>query len=173
MAGAVDMSFSSSANLELFKLDFPSDDHDLPFSGAIPSSEPFNRLSWGKSPSSGSEELSLGLIAGDLVDGNIGVWNPSFLMRQVAIIISLVLLGVRAWSRDRFCWIVVSFCPCPVRMQGLIFWKLLGVYYAVQLGRTSSVINSVVITALLTDWRTVSSNGTTVAYNDHTPQQHT
>ncbi|KAI3827008.1 hypothetical protein L1987_01069 [Smallanthus sonchifolius] len=80
MAGAVDMSFSSSANLELFKLDFHSDDRDLPFSGAIPSSEPFNRLSWGKSPSSGSEEFSLGLIAGGLVDGNIGVWNPSFLM---------------------------------------------------------------------------------------------
>ncbi|KAI3806106.1 hypothetical protein L1987_21998 [Smallanthus sonchifolius] len=84
MAGAVDMSFSSYSNLELFKLDFPSDDHDLPFSGAIPSSEPCKRLSWGKSPSLGSKELSLGLIAGDLVDGSIGVWNPSFLKRYGA-----------------------------------------------------------------------------------------
>ena len=81
MAGAVDMSFSSSANLEILNLDFRSDDRDLPLSGAIPSSEPFNRLSWGKSPSSGSEEFSLGLIAGGLVDGNIGVWNPRVLMR--------------------------------------------------------------------------------------------
>ncbi|KAI3510914.1 hypothetical protein L1887_18053 [Cichorium endivia] len=82
MAGAVDMSFSSSANLEILSLDFRSDDRQLPVSGAIPSSEPFNRLSWGKSPSSGSEEFSLGLIAGGLVDGNIGVWNPRVLMSE-------------------------------------------------------------------------------------------
>ena len=85
MAGAVDMSFSSSANLEIYKLDFQSDDRNLPLSGAIPSSEPFNRLSWGKSPSSGSEEFSLGLIAGGLVDGNIGIWNPRLLMRYGAV----------------------------------------------------------------------------------------
>ncbi|XP_076887936.1 protein transport protein SEC31 homolog B-like isoform X1 [Bidens hawaiensis] len=78
MAGAVDLSFSSSANLELFKLDFESGDRDLVFSGSIPSSEPFNRLAWGKS--SGSDEFSPGLIAGGLVDGNIGVWNPRVLM---------------------------------------------------------------------------------------------
>ncbi|KAI3744025.1 hypothetical protein L1987_57097 [Smallanthus sonchifolius] len=80
MAGAVDMSFSSSANLEIFQLDFQSDDRKLPLAGAIPSSEPFNRLSWGKSPTSGSEELSLGLVAGGLVDGNIGIWNPRILI---------------------------------------------------------------------------------------------
>ncbi|XP_010512768.1 PREDICTED: protein transport protein SEC31 homolog B isoform X3 [Camelina sativa] len=75
MAGAVDLSFSSSANLEIFKLDFQSDDRDLPLVGEIPSSERFNRLAWGKS-GSGSEEFSLGLIAGGLVDGNIDLWNP-------------------------------------------------------------------------------------------------
>ncbi|KAI3796461.1 hypothetical protein L1987_39132 [Smallanthus sonchifolius] len=80
MAGAVDMSFSSSANLEIFQLDFQSDDRKLPLAGAIPSSEPFNRLSWGKSPTSGSEEFSLGLVAGGLVDGNIGIWNPRILI---------------------------------------------------------------------------------------------
>ncbi|XP_022018233.1 protein transport protein SEC31 homolog B isoform X1 [Helianthus annuus] len=80
MAGAVDMSFSSSANLEIFQLDFQSDDRKLPLAGAIPSSEPFNRLSWGKSPVSGSEEFSLGLVAGGLVDGNIGIWNPRILI---------------------------------------------------------------------------------------------
>ncbi|KAL4586251.1 hypothetical protein LXL04_010886 [Taraxacum kok-saghyz] len=80
MAGAVDMSFSSSANLEIFQLDFQSDDRKLPLVGAIPITEPFNRLSWGKSPTAGSEEFSLGLVAGGLVDGNIGIWNPRILI---------------------------------------------------------------------------------------------
>ncbi|CAL9148419.1 unnamed protein product [Musa hybrid cultivar] len=76
MAGAVDLSFSSTANLEIFKLDFQSDAHDLPVAGACPSDERFNRLSWGKPPGSSSEEFSLGLVAGGLSDGSIGIWNP-------------------------------------------------------------------------------------------------
>lgn len=80
MAGAVDLSFSSSANLEIFKLDFQSDDKDLPVIGDSPSSERFNRLSWGKN-GSGSEQFSLGFIAGGLVDGNIDIWNPLALIR--------------------------------------------------------------------------------------------
>ncbi|CAH2058748.1 unnamed protein product [Thlaspi arvense] len=75
MAGAVDLSYSSSANLEIFKLDFHSDDRDLTLAGKIPSSERFNRLAWGRN-GSGSEDFSLGLIAGGLVDGNIHLWNP-------------------------------------------------------------------------------------------------
>ncbi|URE34597.1 transport protein [Musa troglodytarum] len=67
MAGAVDLSFSSTANLEIFKLDFQSDAHDLPVAGACPSDERFNRLSWGKPPGS-SEEFSLGL---DLNDSSV------------------------------------------------------------------------------------------------------
>ncbi|KAG5565132.1 hypothetical protein RHGRI_001130 [Rhododendron griersonianum] len=85
MAGAVDLSFSSSASLEIFKLDFQSDGHELPVVGESISSERFNRLSWGRNPSSpGSEEFSLGLIAGGLVDGNIGLWNPHALIRSEA-----------------------------------------------------------------------------------------
>ncbi|XP_023523553.1 protein transport protein SEC31 homolog B-like [Cucurbita pepo subsp. pepo] len=83
MAGAVDLSFSSSANLEIFKLDFQSDDKDFPVIGDSPSSERFNRLSWGKN-GSGSEQFSLGLIAGGLVDGNIDIWNPLALIRPEA-----------------------------------------------------------------------------------------
>lgn len=75
MAGAVDLSFSTSANLDIFRVDFQSDDRQLPLVGGMPSPEPFNRLSWGKS-SAGSEEFGLGLIAGGLNDGNIGIWNP-------------------------------------------------------------------------------------------------
>ncbi|KAK4770609.1 hypothetical protein SAY87_031141 [Trapa incisa] len=75
MAGAVDMSFSSSASIEIFKVDFQSDDKDLPLVAELPSSERFNRLSWGRNGSS-SDEFSLGLVAGGLVDGSIDIWNP-------------------------------------------------------------------------------------------------
>lgn len=71
MAGAVDLSFSSCANLEIFELDFQSNDGDLTLVGHCTSSERFNRLAWG-SYGSGSD----GLIAGGLVDGSIGLWNP-------------------------------------------------------------------------------------------------
>ena len=80
MAGAVDLSFSSSANLEIFKLDFQNDDRELPVVGECPSSERFNRLAWGKN-GSGSDDFSLGLIAGGLVDGNIDLWNPLTLIQ--------------------------------------------------------------------------------------------
>ncbi|CAN1344517.1 Protein transport protein SEC31 homolog B [Linum perenne] len=81
MAGAVDLSFSSSANIEIFKLDFQSDDPDLPLVGESQSTERFNRIAWGKN-GSGSEQYGLGLIAGGLVDGTIGIWNPSALIRS-------------------------------------------------------------------------------------------
>ncbi|XP_010552746.1 PREDICTED: protein transport protein SEC31 homolog B-like isoform X2 [Tarenaya hassleriana] len=81
MAGAVDLSFSSSANLDIFKVDFQSDDRELTLVGECPSSERFNRLAWGRNGST-SEEFSLGLIAGGLVDGNIDIWNPLSLIRS-------------------------------------------------------------------------------------------
>ncbi|KAK4488602.1 hypothetical protein RD792_004368 [Penstemon davidsonii] len=79
MAGAVDLQFSSSANLDIFELDFVSEDRQLILAGTAPSSERFNRISWGKVVN--SDEYSLGLIAGGLVDGNIGLWNPKNLIR--------------------------------------------------------------------------------------------
>ncbi|KAA8521432.1 hypothetical protein F0562_012115 [Nyssa sinensis] len=48
MVEAVDLSFSLSVNLDIFKLDFQSDDRDLPIVGSSPSPERFNRLSWGE-----------------------------------------------------------------------------------------------------------------------------
>ncbi|KAG5539120.1 hypothetical protein RHGRI_019614 [Rhododendron griersonianum] len=83
MAGAVDLSFSSSASLEIFELDFRSEDREMPVVGESVSSERFNRLSWGKAPA-GSEGFSLGLVAGGMVDGNIGIWNPLALIRSAA-----------------------------------------------------------------------------------------
>ncbi|KAK1321736.1 hypothetical protein QJS10_CPA03g00730 [Acorus calamus] len=79
MAGAVDFAFSSSANLEIFGLDFQSEDRELPLVGSCPTKERFNRVSWGRA-GSGSESFSLGVIAGGLSDGSIGVWNPLRLM---------------------------------------------------------------------------------------------
>ncbi|KAK8481088.1 hypothetical protein V6N13_046023 [Hibiscus sabdariffa] len=83
MAGAVDLSFSSSANLEIFKIDFTNDDREIPVVGECPTSERFNRIAWGKT-GSGSDEFSLGLIAGGLVDGNIDLWNPLSLIRSLS-----------------------------------------------------------------------------------------
>ncbi|KAL4313466.1 hypothetical protein GQ457_01G052370 [Hibiscus cannabinus] len=83
MAGAVDLSFSSSANLEIFKLDFTNGDREIPVVGECPTSERFNRVAWGKT-GSGSDEFSLGLIAGGLVDGNIDLWNPLSLIRSLS-----------------------------------------------------------------------------------------
>ncbi|GFP92420.1 protein transport protein sec31 homolog b [Phtheirospermum japonicum] len=79
MAGAVDLQFSSSANLDIFELDFVSDDRQLILAGTVPSTERFNRISWGKAPAN-SEDYSMGLIAGGLVDGNIGIWNPKHMI---------------------------------------------------------------------------------------------
>lgn len=81
MAGAVDLSFSSSANLEIFKVDFQSEDWEMPVVGECSSSERFNRISWGRRPSGYAEEFALGLLAGGLADGSIGIWNPVKLMR--------------------------------------------------------------------------------------------
>ncbi|KAJ8573611.1 hypothetical protein K7X08_010122 [Anisodus acutangulus] len=81
MAGAVDLSFSSTANLDIYEVDFVSDDRQLILAGSIPSSERFNRLSWGKFQLE-SEEFSHGIIAGGLVDGNIGLWNPKPLISK-------------------------------------------------------------------------------------------
>ncbi|EEF34442.1 nucleotide binding protein, putative [Ricinus communis] len=120
MAGAVDLSFSSSATLEIFKLDFQSEDHDLPFIGEFQSSERFNRLAWGKN-GSGSDQYSLGLIAGGLVDGSIDIWNPLSLIRcgkfiiynaiyHIAVVLALFISLNFLWQISFFCsWFLFSF----------------------------------------------------------------
>ncbi|KAK6804019.1 hypothetical protein RDI58_001803 [Solanum bulbocastanum] len=92
MAGAVDLSFSSTANLDIFEVDFVSDDQQLNLAGSIPISERINRLSWGKCQSN-SEEFSHGIIAGGLVDGNIGLWNPKPLISNGSEAIESALVG--------------------------------------------------------------------------------
>ncbi|CAK9869335.1 unnamed protein product [Sphagnum jensenii] len=82
MAGAIDLSFSSSANLELLKLDFASTELDLPVLSSCVTVERFNRLSWGTFGVGSLEEFPLGVIAGGLADGSIHLWNPAKLISE-------------------------------------------------------------------------------------------
>ncbi|GAB2289001.1 hypothetical protein Dimus_023304 [Dionaea muscipula] len=88
-AGQVDESFSTSAFLEIFKLEFQSDDRQLPLLGQCASSQRFYRLSWCKNGSN-SQEFGDGLIAGGLNEGTIGIWNPRPLIRSEAGVDPLV-----------------------------------------------------------------------------------
>ncbi|KAG2638803.1 hypothetical protein PVAP13_2NG639600 [Panicum virgatum] len=76
MSGAVDMSFSASANIEIFRLDFQSDSPDLPLLASAPSPDRFNRLSWSRPSAVEGDSYELGLLAGGLSDGSVAVWNP-------------------------------------------------------------------------------------------------
>ncbi|GJN10809.1 hypothetical protein PR202_ga28936 [Eleusine coracana subsp. coracana] len=76
MSGAVDMSFSASANIEIFGLDFQSDSPDLPLLACAPAPDRFNRLSWSRPAAVEGDSFSLGLLAGGLSDGSVAVWNP-------------------------------------------------------------------------------------------------
>ena len=105
MAGAVDLSFSSSASLEIFKLDFQSEDRDLPVVGECQSSERFNRLAWGRN-GSGSDAYGLGLIAGGLVDGNINIWNPLSLIRFFFLILLCIIYFEFIWL-----WLLLTTRP--------------------------------------------------------------
>lgn len=84
MAGAIDPSFSSSAHLELLKLDFASSDLDMPVLSSAGVPERFNRLSWSNVGAGSAEEFPYGVIAGGLADGSLHFWNPHKLLRSVS-----------------------------------------------------------------------------------------
>ncbi|KAF7150439.1 hypothetical protein RHSIM_Rhsim02G0169400 [Rhododendron simsii] len=81
MAGAVDLQFSSSVTLEIFKLDFQPEDCKIPVVGESIIFEWCNRSSWGKfSPE--SKDISLGLIdGGPVVVGEVLSGIRGFLAR--------------------------------------------------------------------------------------------
>jgi hypothetical protein len=80
MSGAIDASFSASASLDVFQIDFSRPDPDLDLLASVSSNEKFNRLSWGAAGAAG-EAHPYGLLAGGLADGTVCVWNPAPFIR--------------------------------------------------------------------------------------------
>ncbi|EFN56942.1 hypothetical protein CHLNCDRAFT_143487 [Chlorella variabilis] len=77
VAGAIDLSFSTASQLEIFRLDFSSTDQDLRLAGgAVQAPERFSRLCWGPAGVD-TKHYPYGLIAGGLADGSVCVWNPA------------------------------------------------------------------------------------------------
>ncbi|KAG2498995.1 hypothetical protein HYH03_003181 [Edaphochlamys debaryana] len=79
VAGAIDISFSTSSVLEVFPLDFASGSEALVPCGSIAAPERFNRLAWGQHLADPSFP-QLGLLAGGLADGSVCLWDPSILL---------------------------------------------------------------------------------------------
>jgi protein transport protein SEC31 len=66
---------SAGATLEIFSTDISTSSSTL--LGSIQANDRFTKLSWGK-----SQKYSHGLLAGAMVDGNIGIWNPSKILNN-------------------------------------------------------------------------------------------
>lgn len=83
VANAIDDSFETTADLEIMAVDFaPGAGKDMQIKGAVKSNERFHRLAW-SGLSSGSTTLPLGILAGGMVDGSIGFWNPAVVTKQM------------------------------------------------------------------------------------------
>lgn len=83
VANAIDDSFETTADLEVMSVDFaPGAGKDMQIKGAIKSNERFHRLAW-SGHAAGSTELPLGILAGGMVDGSIGFWNPAIISKQM------------------------------------------------------------------------------------------
>ena len=74
VAGAISESFDASASLDIFSLDFSSD--EIPLLGSVQTNDRFHRLAWG-SYGHESGALSHGLLAGGMVDGTIKIFSPA------------------------------------------------------------------------------------------------
>ncbi|KAL4435628.1 hypothetical protein ABPG77_002591 [Micractinium sp. CCAP 211/92] len=84
VAGAIDLSFTSTSQLEIFQLDFSDGSSDLKLAGAaVAAPERFSRLCWGP-PGVDTKSYPYGLIAGGLADGSVCVWNPARIIGQKA-----------------------------------------------------------------------------------------
>ncbi|GLC43098.1 hypothetical protein PLESTF_001202800 [Pleodorina starrii] len=79
VAGAIDISFSTSSVLEIFPLDFSNGTDYLTPCGSVAAPERFNRLAWGQHLPDQSF-LQLGLLAGGLADGSVCLWDPTALV---------------------------------------------------------------------------------------------
>lgn len=78
VAGAIDDTFQSSAQLEVFSLDLTSSTEDMPLLGSATTTERFQKLAWGAGSDAGA--FPYGVLAGGMVDGSIQIYNPARLM---------------------------------------------------------------------------------------------
>ncbi|KAL1918417.1 uncharacterized protein VTP21DRAFT_3077 [Calcarisporiella thermophila] len=77
VAGALDASFSNTAELEIFRLDLQRQNSEgLSPIGSIPANARFNRLAWGYPISN----KPYGILAGGLENGEVNLWNPAAIL---------------------------------------------------------------------------------------------
>lgn len=81
VAGAIDVSFSTNAVLEIFPTDVHSLQRGPHVAGSVTVPERFNRTAWGPKFSDGTT-LQMGLLAGGLADGSIIIWDPSIMLSK-------------------------------------------------------------------------------------------
>ena len=113
VANAIDDSFETTADLEIMSVDFaPGSGKEMAVKGKVKSSERFHRLAW-SGLSSGSSALPLGILAGGMVDGSIGFWNPAIIAKGLCLFLrhTRACMHVRAHACARQC-VFVPACPC-------------------------------------------------------------
>jgi protein transport protein SEC31 len=77
VANAIDDSFETTADLEILQVDFSSGSpKEMPTKGKVKCSERFHRLAWG---GQGHGPMSMGMVAGGMIDGSIGFWSAGIL----------------------------------------------------------------------------------------------
>ena len=112
VANAIDDSFETTADLEIMSVDFaPGSGKEMAVKGKVKSSERFHRLAW-SGLSSGSSALPLGILAGGMVDGSIGFWNPAIIAKGLCLFLrhTRACMHVRAHACARQC-VFVPACP--------------------------------------------------------------
>ncbi|KAJ3169039.1 protein transport protein S31 [Irineochytrium annulatum] len=78
VAGALDASFSTNAELEIFDLNLSAGSNQAPRRlGVVSGSARFNRLAWGTSP---DPKRSYGFLAGGMENGEMDLWDPQLII---------------------------------------------------------------------------------------------
>lgn len=74
LAGTVQLDFASSATLVIYET---TNAGEQTIVGAVETPDKFYKLTWGQ-----HKEAEMGLIAGTMLDGTIGVWNPKVIIEE-------------------------------------------------------------------------------------------
>ena len=79
---------------------------ELPVKGCVKSNERFHRLAWGGLSSTPS--MPYGILAGGMVDGGIGLWNPAAIMKYNLCFVEIVDSKFFSWLL-LFFWLFLCF----------------------------------------------------------------